>query len=118
MTVADLQNRVNSYDLGPLVTTNNFLIRENNDKFYHRYELIRTPQLSGRDKWKISDGSSVFSKTEKEFIYEPLPSSRTNKFIADTRFPSVKKALEAMNQYRATMTAILLKEGMTYWEGV
>lgn len=109
--------RVNSFDLGPMVSVNNYLIPETNDKCYRRYSLIRTPQLEGEDKWKISDGSSVFSKRNKDFIYEPLPSSRTDKFIKDTRFDTIEEAVIAMQKYRTRMTEFYLSKGLTYWYG-
>lgn len=118
ITLADLSNRITSYDLGPVIRANNFLIREDNVKCPYRYDLIRMQQLEENDKWKISNGSSVYSKSEKEFIHESLPSSRTNEVITDTRFDSVEEAVDAMNQYRITMTELYLSEGLTYWEGV
>ena len=48
----------------------------------------------GNNTWAIvRDESSVMSKKLKDFVREPMPSSRTNAFIKDTRFASVDDAI-------------------------
>lgn len=44
-------------------------------------------------KWAVVSSSGfVFSKELKCFEYEPMPSSRTDEFLADTRFGSAEEA--------------------------
>lgn len=51
----------------------------------------------GTTGWVISDGSSVMNEMG-DFEYEPFPSSRTDEFIARTRFATPEAALEHFRQ--------------------
>lgn len=54
--------------------------------------LRRMPQLKGLDKWAIYDGNAVLDK-DGDFVYEILPSSRTEEYLAFHRFDSAEEAL-------------------------
>ncbi|PXX41135.1 MULTISPECIES: hypothetical protein [Burkholderia] len=56
--------------------------------------VIRTAQRSGPDKWKVIEGSHCLNKSG-EWEYEPLPSSRTDEFLARCRFDSAQEAIDA-----------------------
>lgn len=57
--------------------------------------------------WGIYQGSGVpapcISKSSKFFQYEPLPSSRTDEYLEDTRFPSVEMALIFWTENKETI---------------
>ncbi len=44
------------------------------------------------NKWAIRRGSSVMNKKTGQFEYEPLPSSRTDKWLKDHRFNNYTSA--------------------------
>jgi hypothetical protein len=52
----------------------------------------------GKGKWCVTNGLGVLSKSDKEFVWEPQPSSRDEAFIADTRFDSPEEALAALDK--------------------
>lgn len=45
-----------------------------------------TVENRGKDRWAICLGRSCWNKTEKDFVYESLPSSRTEEFMKNSRF--------------------------------
>jgi hypothetical protein len=50
--------------------------------------------------WAIrKPGGSCFSKIVGGFDYEPLPSSRTDKFLAEHRFNSPEEAMECWYKF-------------------
>jgi len=55
-------------------------------------------QIKGNTKWVVAFRGEVLNKN-REWEYEPLPSSRDDNFIERTRFDSPYKALDA---YRET----------------
>ena len=62
------------------------------------------PQVEyrGNGKWCVKWWSEVLSKSINEFVYESLPSGRTDEFIEDTRFDSKFDALDAFRQWYET----------------
>jgi hypothetical protein len=60
-----------------------------------RYELATEFRLNddlliswrGHDRWAITDRFGNVMLRTGEWVYEPMPSSRTEEFIAATRFP-------------------------------
>lgn len=58
----------------------------------YQVTLERRPQREGDDKWAIAKPGAVLSKSEKDFVYESQPSSRTAKILKDTRFVSAEEA--------------------------
>ena len=59
--------------------------------------------VSSRDKalqtWVVENSGHVLSKTTLDFIYEPMPSSRTDEFLQDTRFSNPNQAYEYYQKY-------------------
>lgn len=52
----------------------------------------------GLDKWKITqDDEFCYSDEERDFVYEPLPSSRTVEFLKSTRF-SLEEAIKIVEE--------------------
>lgn len=52
-------------------------------------------QMDDSYKWVVKMDSWVLGKDNK-YYYEPIPSSRTDKFIAKTRFDNYREANEAL----------------------
>lgn len=48
-------------------------------------ELVSRAQMSGETLWALKDGHAVFNKRTRKWEYEPMPSSRTDRFLADCR---------------------------------
>lgn len=69
----------------------------------HGFRIEQRRQIHGGPLWVVSDGSSVLNR-EGEWVYEPLPSSRTDDFIQATRFTldearaQAEAALKALGQ--------------------
>lgn len=59
-----------------------------------RVSIQRRNQRDGSVKWVISNGSGVASKECKSFVYDSMPSNRTDEHIDDTRFSSIEEALQ------------------------
>lgn len=62
------------------------------DQNMNTVTLERRSQTAGPDKWGIYKAGSVLYKSEKEFGYESMPSSRTPESLGDTRFSSAEEA--------------------------
>jgi hypothetical protein len=61
----------------------------------YQYGNTRTTvEYRGDGKWAVNDCGFVLSRTG-EWEYEPLPSSRTDDFIARCRFDNLEEAFEA-----------------------
>lgn len=58
-----------------------------------------TIETRGGGTWAICWHGSCLTK-KKEWVYEPMPSSRTAAFIKRTRFPSVHKAFAFFEEYK------------------
>lgn len=56
------------------------------------YTIESRGQRDGSRKWVLMRWSFVYSKSERDFEYEPLPSSRTDEFMEDTRFDTKMEA--------------------------
>lgn len=53
-------------------------------------------QRKGPDLWAIRSGGNVLGK-DGEFCIEPMPSSRTDEFLQEYRWPSLDEAIEFAN---------------------
>lgn len=74
-----------------------FTITDDSKRRTHGYDHIEVKHR-GDDLWCISNGSSVLNRSG-EWEWEPQPSSRTDEFIADTRFPldeAIARGFEAI----------------------
>jgi hypothetical protein len=60
--------------------------------------LERAPQRDGPDRWAIRRGGNALGR-DGEFEYEPLPSSRTEKFYRKYRFATVEEALKIWRKH-------------------
>jgi hypothetical protein len=49
-------------------------------------------------KWVVREGACVLAKTNR-WVIEPIPSSRTERFLNQTRFDSPEEAYEAALRY-------------------
>lgn len=58
-----------------------------------------TIEHRGGGTWAICNGGSCLTK-KKEWVYEPMPSSRNAAFIKKTRFSSVHKAFAFFEDYK------------------
>ena len=58
------------------------------------YKINRLGQRSGPDKYAVRQGLNCLSR-DKEWEYEPIPSSRDDAFLARCRFDSFDEAVEA-----------------------
>ena len=103
-----------SYDACNVVTLNGYIIPENAEG-YDRITIELRRQMSGQPLWAIYKQGYCFSKSSKEFEYEPLPSSRDCDFIKDTRFKSIDLAIDALNEYRERKLAEALENKLTIW---
>lgn len=73
---------------------------ESDEYFGQHYNI--TVEYRGRGRWAICQSSFVYSKSSKAFIYSPMPSSRTEEHLDDTRFTfakAIKIAEQLAKQY-------------------
>jgi hypothetical protein len=87
-------------DENGLVVLRYELVAENDElpgPYVRQVTLDRVRQSDGTDKWAIRTSSSCLNKSG-EFVYEPMPSSRSDEFIKDTRFDSEQEAITAWNR--------------------
>lgn len=78
---ADWLKLATSFEIRLRFDENNY-----NDAVYHI-------ERRSKDTWAvISSGRFALSKSTYDFIYESMPSHRTEEFIADTRFPDLPTA--------------------------
>lgn len=57
-------------------------------------QIQRARQFDGPDRWKVIRGSHCLSK-RGDWVYEPLPSSRTDAFLKRCRFDDAGDAIDA-----------------------
>lgn len=57
-------------------------------------DIIRAEQRTGPAKWKVSNGGYCLTKTG-DWEFEPIPSNRTDDFIARCRFDTDHEAIDA-----------------------
>lgn len=74
------------------------------DGKWHDLEIVEKVQRDGKSLWAVSRGKSCLN-TFGEWEYEPFPSSRTDEFIARTRFTTPEdaadRARKAIEEYEA-----------------
>lgn len=62
-----------------------------------RLERCRQPE--GPDRWAIRRSAFVLNK-QRQWEYEPLPSSRTKAFYRRCRFDSIEKAVSCWRKFK------------------
>lgn len=61
-------------------------------------------------KWAVVQGSTSLSKSNLDFMYEPLPSNRSKDFLKDHRFRTAQSALNCYLRFENKHNKILLKK--------
>lgn len=95
----------------PILTATEFNWLSAADRFFIGASITHTTNLGGRDVyiesreqmsgetlWIVKIDSWVLGKDNK-YHYEPMPSSRTDEFINNTRFKTKEAALTALIEY-------------------
>jgi hypothetical protein len=71
-------------------------------KFIDKYNIIileaTTYGIDGPISWAIKKNGFCLNKNSKFFEYEPLPSSRTEIYYRNHRFPTKEEAFEFYNK--------------------
>lgn len=81
--------------------------------------LVKMEKPDGTFSWKVSSSSNnALSKELKLFIIEPLPSSRTDEYLAECRFESIEEAIDCFKQFFevARHEKIINKSILDYYE--
>ena len=113
----ELINRIIAFDGGPWVSANGFLIREDYKGEISHYRIEIRRQKEGSGLWAVTNGyDSCFSKKEDDFIYEMMPSNRTEEFIMDTRFRTGDEAFNVLMEWKNRRRQELEEKGWKYWE--
>jgi hypothetical protein len=62
-------------------------------------ECLRVVQRDGSVRWKVKSSAGFVLDNALRWRFEPQPSSRTDKFLASTRFSSAEEAHAAWKRY-------------------
>lgn len=95
MTDEELLSRARVFDAGPPPTVNQFVLDEDDDQ-----PMNLTVEFRGKTGWAICNGRCCLSKEDSDFEYETFPSSRTDDFIARTRFASAREAFAFLAEWK------------------
>ena len=68
------------------ITSEYFIPDETMEKYHSEISLGRRKQNNGEILWGVFACGLVYDKRENEFVYEGLPSSRTEEDLKNTRF--------------------------------
>lgn len=90
-------SRIGGKMIEPIVTEYSYVIPTKFEDWYNFVVTIRNMDLKSKNHWAILYNNCAWSKSEKGFRYQPLPSSRDDKFYRDTRF-TLKQAKEIVSQ--------------------
>jgi hypothetical protein len=71
-----------------------FSITVSENRYADDITVQRARQISGPPLWKVCYRGSVLNQYD-EWEYEPMPSSRTDEFLARCRFASAERAIAA-----------------------
>lgn len=74
-------------------------IVEGESDYYDEITLCCVKSKEKGKRWVIRNGRSCLNK-EGEWVYEPMPSSRTNEFIESTRFDTLEAGLDFWGKYK------------------
>ena len=108
---AFLLNQAIEFDAGNPIEFDGLII-EADDKIQLRdhYRII----WKGECGWAIimyGDMCMSLSKSKKDFVFEPLPSSQDDTFIKDVRFTTVEEALFFLDEWKKEKLAELRLKG-------
>ena len=68
------------------------------DHFMGEATIDRARQRDGSSLWAVRRGASVLNRNA-EWEYEPSPSNRDDRFIANCRFATIEEAAATYKQY-------------------
>lgn len=66
---------------------------------YEVVKITRRVQQDQTTKWAVENGAQVMSRLDGTWLYEPMPSNRTDEFIALTRFNTKEEALRCFESF-------------------
>lgn len=105
MTDAELLARARVFHAGSLPVEDGRVIDEGKP-----CELgAMTVEHRGTTGWAICCGGTCLDRTTGRRIVEPQPSSRTDDFIARTRFPDIRQAFAFLDAWKASERADAMK---------
>lgn len=81
-------------EIGVLVDCYTLSVDVSKDRFASPVRIQRARQMEGPDKWKVERDGSVLNKSG-DWEYEPLPSSRSDEFLARCRYDTAQEAIRA-----------------------
>lgn len=102
------------YDAGTVVHINGYIIPPD-CKSSNRIQIARRTSQEGVERWAIINGNTCLSKAEQCFVFESMPSNRTDEFIDDTRFDSVDEAYAFLTKWRQAEVERVEKLGYKVW---
>lgn len=91
-----MQLRPIEYDAGAMPIMNGMYIPADcTDLEFARMRVTIAARSLDGSSWAICHGDRMcFSKSECDFIWESMPSGRSDEFIADTRFATAEEAFD------------------------
>lgn len=97
MTDKDLLSRATAFDAGPPIKVNGKKWDPSwCDADRYNFQIVKR----GQGAWAITDDMRNVLDKNGNWNYEPSPSSRTEEFISNTRWPSAKEAFEFLAEWR------------------
>lgn len=104
-------------DGGPMVHTNGWILPETLKVPFHIRYTIELRESDQGERWVIKEGGrACLSKSLGEFVYEPMPSNRTDDFLDDTRFNSMEEAMIFLEKWKKEELARVQKlENYKIW---
>jgi hypothetical protein len=112
MTDGELLRRARSFDAGPPPVVNGWVLEED-DRCVANMEVA----CRGETGWAIVDGACCVDRETGGLVFEPMPSSRSEEFIARTRFPSAREAFAFLWPWKEACRSRALAEGLVRWKG-
>lgn len=118
MTNEELLARAIEFDAGNPAELNGMIVEDDDDiKSHYRVFISLRDNTDGKKKWAIHEGGSFVLSKRGDWVYEPMPSSRTKSFLKRTRFDSIEEAFAALDAYKKRRRKQLRKAGaQTYKE--
>lgn len=89
--------RATEYDLGPYPQRNGHLYND-------RYASHVFAKFGG-ELWSLTHGSLIFDKLVNDFVYNVMPSNRTETYKDRTRFNTAEEAFEHWENWKKEIEA-------------